>query len=91
MTQGVRVSPAAPDGVEVWAKPLASGAVAVVFLNRSPEPRDIVGDFATLGLSAKQAKARDLVLRKDLGEVSGSFTAKGVPPHGVVAVTLTPQ
>ena len=37
--QGVRVSPAAPDGVEVWAKPLASGAVAAVFLNRSPEPQ----------------------------------------------------
>ena len=60
--------------------------------NDDPFPtQDIVSDFVTLGLpvTSKQATARDLVRRKDLGTVSGSFVAKNVPPHGVVAVTLT--
>ena len=90
--QGVRVSAADPDGAETWSKPLVSGKVAAVFLNRSPATRDITASFETLGLPTHATvSTRDLWLRKDLAMgVKGGFTAKAVPSHGMLAVMFSP-
>lgn len=89
--QGVRVSAPSPEGVEVWAKPLQAGGVAAIFLNRSPRAQDISADWKTLGLPVEEKiTVRDLWLGKELAAgVKGSFTAKAVPSHGVLAAKLS--
>lgn len=89
--QGVRVSAAAPQGMEVWAKPLSGDlGVAVILLNRSEKAADIAVDFRTVGVTSPRAAVRDLWLRKDLGEFEESFTGRGVPSHGTLTVRISP-
>ena len=94
--QGVRVSDADPTGVEVWAKPLhggAPGAIAAVFLNRSPDTRDITASWAMLGIQADvSVDVRDLWLQEDIAVgVQNRFTANAVPSHGVLAAKFSPR
>ena len=88
--QGVRVSPAAPSGCECWARPLADGGVAALLVNRGGAPADASCSFEELGLRqpAAPAAARDLWLRRGLGNFSGSITAQQLPPHGSLLVKL---
>ena len=89
--QGVRVSPAAAFGTEVYTKKLANGDVAAIFINRSPGTTSISADFAMLGLPASaKVTARDLWKREAItGAVSGGvFTAKSVVSHSCLAVRL---
>jgi alpha-galactosidase len=76
--------------LEVWSKPLARGARAVILFNRGVTEQEITARWGDLdypeGLSAA---VRDVWEKKDLGKVSGRFLAK-VPSHGVVMVTVTP-
>jgi alpha-galactosidase len=76
--------------LEVWSKPLARGARAVILFNRGATEQEITARWGDLdypeGLSAA---VRDLWEKKDLGKVSGRFSAK-VPSHGVVMVTVNP-
>jgi alpha-galactosidase len=76
--------------LEVWSKPLARGARAVILFNRGVTEQEITARWGDLdypeGLSAT---VRDVWEKKDLGKVSGRFLAK-VPSHGVVMVTVTP-
>ena len=91
------MSPAAPEGVEIWAKPLASGAVAAIVLNRSPYPaKNISIDFAVVGLpkaATTVVMVRDLWKRVNLGNATqGSFVSADIlPSHGVLAVKLIPS
>ena len=87
--QGVRVSAAAPEGVECWARPLAptSGvhaALAVLFINRSPLGSPSVNascSWEELGLpTGAVAAVRDLYAHTDVGNVTGSVSAL-VAPH----------
>lgn len=80
--QGVRVA----DGV--YSKVLSGrGQRAVVLLNRSDNPSTIAVDFAAAGLRGGVA-VRDIVRRKDLGSVTGSYSAT-VPAHGTVFLKLS--
>ena len=75
------------DGwLEVWARPLADGTVAVGLFNRSPEAAPVTAQWAELKLSGAQP-VRDLWLHTDLGESTSQFTAT-VPRHGVVFVKI---
>lgn len=75
------------DGwVEVWARPLSDGTMAVGLFNRSPEPAAVTAKFSDLGLSGSQP-VRDLWLHKDLGSARDAFSAT-VPRHGVVLVKI---
>jgi len=75
------------DGwVEVWARPLEDGTTAVGLFNRGPEAASVSASWKDLGLSGAQP-VRDLWLQKDVGRVSGQFTAM-VPRHGVVFVKI---
>jgi alpha-galactosidase len=77
-------------GLEVWARQLADGGRAVALLNRTGAEAHITAEWPDLGYPAHiSAKVRDLWAKKDLGEMSGSFSA-AVPSHGVVMVTIKP-
>jgi alpha-galactosidase len=86
--QGVPIS--GSTALEVWRKPLASGAQAVVLFNRTDTPSDISVTWPSLGISGA-ARVRDLWLHTDLGSLSDQYTATAVPPHGSVMLTITPE
>ncbi len=70
----------------VWSRPLEDGTVAVALFNRAGAKMEVGVKWSELGLSGSQP-ARDLWLRKDLGNFDGSFTA-AVDPHGAVMVKI---
>lgn len=86
--QGVPISQSTE--LEVWRRPLASGAQAVVLLNRGETPSDISVSWQSLGISGP-ARVRDLWLHADLGTVTDQYTAAAIPPHGSVMVIITPE
>jgi alpha-galactosidase len=79
------------DGdLEVWSKPLAGGARAVILFNRGTGEQEITAKWEDLYYPASlSAMVRDLWEKKDLGKVSGKFSAR-VEPHGVVMLTIKP-
>ncbi|HEV8613187.1 MAG TPA: glycoside hydrolase family 27 protein, partial [Gemmatimonadales bacterium] len=85
--QGTLVSERTPE-LQVWMKPLAGGARAVVLLNRSSLQTVISTGWWRLGLSGP-ASVRDLWGHADLGRYLDRFSAT-VPAHGVVMVRITP-
>jgi len=82
--QGRRVAQEGP--LEVWAKPLADGSVAVGLFNRGESVNPITVKFKDLGIR-KQVQVRDLWQHKGLGSFDGGFTAQ-VPRHGAVLVKV---
>jgi len=75
---------------EVWARELQGGNRAVALLNRAATPQSISVKWEDLGYPAHvKAQVRDLWQHKDLGSMTGSFTAT-VAPHAAVIVTVKP-
>lgn len=83
-TQGYRVSQEGP--LQVWVKPLADGSKAVGLFNAGESPMPVTVRFRDVGLGG-QVSVRDLWERQDVGNFSGSYTAK-VPRHGVMMVKV---
>lgn len=79
------------DGaVEIWARPLADGSMAVGLLNRDAQTsRKIQARWADLGISGEQV-VRDLWKGRELGAFSGQYETQ-VEPHEVVVVKMTPK
>ena len=72
------------------------GSVAAVFLNRGDvgsAARDIIADWATLGIAAGvKMDVRDMWSRKNVATgVTGTYTAKGVAAHSMVALKFVPS
>jgi len=76
------------DELEVWARPLSDGSMAVGLFNRDEMAMDVTVTWAELGIRGRQ-QVRDLWRQQDLGAFDGSFTAK-VPRHGTVFVKVAP-
>ena len=77
-------------GLQVWSKTLSGSSVrAVALFNRNGSPASITVNFADVGVSGGQVSVRDLWQKTDLGSFSGSYTATGVPSHGVVMLRLS--
>ena len=75
------------DGwVDIWARTLEDGSMAVGLFNRSPEAATMTVKFADLGLSGSHP-VRDLWQQKNLGASRDQFVAT-VPRHGVVLVKI---
>jgi len=75
---------------EIWTRPLAGGATAVLFLNRSDTETRIQQDLATLGFSADaEVKVRDAWRRRDMPHAKSQLSAQ-VPAHGTQVYILTP-
>ena len=86
--QGERV--ARNGDLEVWAKQLKDGGRAVVMLNRSGAEQQVTANWGDLGYPrAISASVRDLWQHKDLGILTGKFSAN-VASHGVVMITVKP-
>src|SRR3984893_18489707 len=78
--QGERV--AKGGNSEVWAKQLKDGSRAAVLLNRGSGEQEISVRWEDLGYpGSTSASVRDLWLHKDLGKLTGKFSAT-VPSHG---------
>ncbi|MEW9572250.1 glycoside hydrolase family 27 protein [Rhodanobacter sp. Si-c] len=82
--QGRRVWQEGP--VQLWAKPLADGTLAVGLVNTLDHPLDATLDFKALGL-AGAVPARDLWQRRDLGLIDATHTFD-VPAFGVVLLKM---
>ena len=84
--QGRRVK---RDGdAEVWSKQLNDGGRAVVLFNRGTTEKQISVNWRDIGYpDSLVASVRDLWAKKDVGKLTGSFSAN-VPSHGVVMVTI---
>lgn len=74
------------EHVEVWARKLADGTMAVGLFNRGPVAADASAEWTALGLSGAQ-RVRDVWQQKDLGSFRNAFTVK-VPRHGAVLVKV---
>ena len=71
----------------ILEKPLEDGSVAVGLFNLSDGSRKITASLTDLGLKGNW-KARDLWRQKEIGAVTGEFSAE-VPRHGVIMVRLS--
>lgn len=74
--------------IEIWARPLGDGAMAVGLFNTGTIPLTSPVYWNLLGLKGPQA-VRDLWRQKDLGTFDEKFESPTIPPHGVLLVRLT--
>jgi alpha-galactosidase len=85
--QAVRVASA--NDLDVFAKTLEDGSLAVGLFNRSATNAIVTANFSDLKISGPQT-VRDLWRQKDLGVFSDKFEAP-VASHGVVLVRIIPN
>lgn len=74
------------ERLEVWARPLADGTLAVGLFNRGLQAAKVGALWSELGLKGAQP-VRDLWRQKNLGMSKVEFAAT-VPAHGVVLVKI---
>jgi alpha-galactosidase len=75
--------------LQIWSKTLAGqNTRAVALLNRTAGSASITVQWTSVGLPAGNATVRDLWTHADLGTVAQSYTATGVPSHGVVMLRV---
>lgn len=75
------------DGpLEVWARPLWDGTMAVGLFNRGLTKAKVTVSWADIGLSGAQP-VRDLWLRKDIGVATDTFSME-VPSHGAQLIKV---
>lgn len=75
--------------LEVWARPLRDGAVAVGLFNQLTSATHVMVKLADVGING-DAQAEDLWTHSSLGTLHGSYTAV-VPGHGVVVLRVRPS
>lgn len=74
--------------VEVWAKPMEDGSLAVGLFNRGGRTAPVGAAWPALGITGRW-RARDLWRQRELGVFADVYTAD-VPRHGCVLVRLWP-
>ncbi|MCD4746034.1 MAG: glycoside hydrolase family 27 protein [Bacteroidales bacterium] len=72
---------------EVWYKPMESENIAICFLNRSTNAKEINIDWNSLDIK-NNYKIRDLWKKKDVGTTNEKFSGT-IEPHGVILLKLT--
>jgi hypothetical protein len=76
--------------LQVWARPLSGGRVAVVMFNRGEAAAPMRVNFSSLDLPpAGTAHVRDVLKRANGTDATGAYEAE-VESHGVAFVVLTP-
>ena len=85
--QGTKVSDS--NGLQVWAKRLQGGSVAVVLLNRNGSSSNITVNWSSIGISGS-ASVRDLWSHSNVGSFNGSYTAN-VASTGAVMLKISPS
>jgi len=74
--------------LEVWARPLADGSMAVGLFNRDEMDMKVSVNWSELGVTGKQ-QVRDLWRQQDLGVFENELS-RTVPRHGTIFVRVTP-
>ena len=85
--QGDRVYAEGP--VEIWAKPLTGGRMAVAIFNFTDTPAEMRGirlHLKEMGFP-RPVKARDVWAAKDLGTITDNYKTT-IPRHGVVLLSV---
>jgi alpha-galactosidase len=85
--QGHRVTQQGP--LQVWAKPLSDGSVAVGLFNSGGGPERMAVNFREIGVT-RPATVRDLWSHSQVGSSATSYSAL-VPPHGVAMIRVSPR
>jgi hypothetical protein len=78
-------------GINVWARQLSGGKVALVFLNTLSAAVDITCDescMATAKLAGKTMNLRDLWKHEDLGRLNATLTVPSLDAEGGCAMYL---
>jgi len=75
------------ERLELWARPLADGSIAVGLFNRGLQAETVTATWAELGLTGNQ-QVRDLWQRQALGSFAREFSTR-VPAHGAVMVKIS--
>jgi alpha-galactosidase len=83
--QASRIS--AEGDIEIWAKEMQDGSLAVGLFNRGDSRAEIKADFKSLNLS-NNCLVRDLWRQKDEGTFTDNYKAL-VPAHGVKLVKIS--
>ncbi len=77
------------DGaLEIWARPLSDGSLAVGLFNRGEGFRTVTAEWKDLDIAGPRT-VRDLWRQTDVGAFDGSFEA-AVGRHGVLMIRLAP-
>ena len=74
--------------LEVWARPLSDGSLAVGLFNRDEMDMKVSVNWNELGIKGKQ-QVRDLWRQKNVGAFDSEF-ASVVPRHGTLFVKVSP-
>jgi alpha-galactosidase len=74
------------ESLEVWARPLFDGTMAVGLVNSGAEPATITAKWPDLKLTGSQP-VRDLWLHKNVGSFDGKYSVE-VPAHGCVLLKI---
>jgi alpha-galactosidase len=77
------------ERLEVWARPLSDGRMAVGLFNRGLHAAKMNVSWKDLGVTGQRV-VRDLWARKNLGTFANEFSAT-VPAHGTVLVAVGPR
>lgn len=76
--------------LQVWARPLSTGAIATAFVNRSAAPANITVSWTSFGIPpSAPLMARDLWKQQTSGPYVGYYTAVAVPSHGTALLSFT--
>ena len=73
--------------LEVWARPLADGSLAVGLFNRGEIADTVHVHWSDLGITGEKT-VRDLWRQKDIGNFGGEYSAL-VPRHGVILIKVS--
>jgi alpha-galactosidase len=77
------------DGMQLWVKPLAGGARAVLLVNTSDATQELSVGWSEAGLPEGEAQVRDLWAHENLGRFTNSYAAE-VPSHGCKFLKIVP-
>mmetsp|Transcript_3652 Transcript_3652/g.9266 ORF Transcript_3652/g.9266 Transcript_3652/m.9266 type:complete len:509 (+) Transcript_3652:53-1579(+) len=87
-----KCEPPPPVGIQVYARELTGGDMAVVLYNEDEVSDDGGVDFKLLGWPAgTKASVRDLWSHQDLGIFADAFPKTSVEPHGTKVLRLSRQ
>jgi alpha-galactosidase len=89
-TAGHRVKPttAGETSIQIWAKPLEDGSLAVGLFNTGETSASASINWSDLHVSGPRT-VRDLWRQKDLGTFDAKFDSSVIPPHGAVLVRIS--
>ena len=80
------------DTVQVWAKHMSNGDVAVLLVNNGAASHTITATWKVVGIPAgKTMKVRDLWAHSDLPVATDSYSRSNISSHACVFLLLSPQ